>query len=121
MCLSRPPLATLLAAEGRMRVEAISHGQEALARLAQSMPDFLVLEACLPDVDGFEILRQLRADKRAMNLSVLVVTSKEVLASEEVCLTRHLVSLLSKKEASLEHLGQMIQHLLGSAGVPAAA
>jgi CheY-like chemotaxis protein len=36
----------------------------------------LVLDLLMPDVDGFEVLRRLRRDRRAAQLPVLVVTGR---------------------------------------------
>lgn len=42
-------------------VEWFSLGQPLLARLAQSRPDFLILDVGLPDISGFELCKQVRA------------------------------------------------------------
>jgi CheY-like chemotaxis protein len=74
----------------------------------------LALDLLMPDVDGFEVLRQLRADKRAMNLPVLVVTGKDLSPSEKGTLKCHLASLVSKQEASLDYFARIIEHVLGA-------
>jgi signal transduction histidine kinase/CheY-like chemotaxis protein len=103
-----------LAAAGEVRVVEAANGREALASLAHHMPDLLVLDLLMPDIDGFEVLRQLRADRRAMNLPVLVVTGKDLHASEKAALKHHLASLVSKQEASLDYFARIIGQVLGS-------
>lgn len=103
-----------LAAAGGIRVVEAANGREALGYLAQQMPDVLVLDLLMPDVDGFEVLRQLRADRRAMNLPVLVVTGKDLHAEEKAALKRHLASLVSKQEASLDYFARIVEHVLDS-------
>jgi CheY-like chemotaxis protein len=51
------------------------------------------------DMDGFGVLRRLRADKRAVNLAVLVVTSKDLLPAERAHIKRKMASPVSKKDA----------------------
>jgi len=103
-----------LAAAGDIQVVEAANGREALVYLAQHMPDVLVLDLLMPDIDGFEVLRQLRADRRAMNLPVLVLTGKDLHASEKAALKHHLASLVSKQEASLDYFARIIGHVLGS-------
>ena len=43
------------------RVKIANDGQSALKELARQMPDLVVLDLMLPEVDGLEITRQLRA------------------------------------------------------------
>jgi CheY-like chemotaxis protein len=103
-----------LAAAGDVQVVEAANGREALAYLGQHMPDLLVLDLLMPDIDGFEVLRQLRADRRAMNLPVLVVTGKDLQAHEKASLKRHLASLVSKQEASLDYFARIIGQVFDS-------
>jgi CheY-like chemotaxis protein len=101
-----------LMATGDIRVVGAASGREALAHLAQHMPNLLVLDLLMPDIDGFEVLRQLRADRRAMNLPVLVVTGKDLHAHEKASLKQNLASLVSKQEGSLDYFAWIIGHVL---------
>lgn len=66
----------LLESEGYRTREA-STGAEALQVLlgAAQPPDLLVLDAMLPEVHGFEVLRQLRSDARFADLPVVILTA----------------------------------------------
>jgi two-component system cell cycle sensor histidine kinase/response regulator CckA len=50
-------------------------GQSALARVAETPPDLLILDIRMPGIDGFEVVRRLRADPRTMHLPVLHVSA----------------------------------------------
>jgi signal transduction histidine kinase/DNA-binding response OmpR family regulator len=110
----RDQVRAYLSAAGDIRVVEAANGREALGYLAQQMPDVLVLDLLMPDVNGFEVLRQLRVDRRAMNLPVLVVTGKDLSPSEKGALKRHLASLVSKQEASLDYFARVVGHVLDS-------
>ena len=58
-------------------VIAATDGERALA-LAQSAspPDLIMLDIMMPGIDGFEVLRRLRADVRTAGLPVVLVTAK---------------------------------------------
>jgi PleD family two-component response regulator len=68
-------LESLLVSEGYRVVRAYT-GQQTLDRLAQTSPDLVVLDVQMPDFDGFEICRQLRADPRFdATLPVMITTA----------------------------------------------
>jgi PAS domain S-box-containing protein len=102
----------LLAAEADVQVAEATTGREVLSQVAQQVPDLLLLDLLIPEIDAFEVLHQLRADKRAMNLAVLVVTSKELLPDEKAYLKRKMASLVSKENASLDHFARIVGRLL---------
>jgi DNA-binding response OmpR family regulator len=68
-------LAEALQAAG-FEVEIIVTGDAALARLADVMPDVVVLDLHLPGVSGTDILRYIRAEARLDQTHVIVVTSE---------------------------------------------
>ncbi len=55
--------------------QIIQNGDQALARLADVVPEVVVLDMHLPQVSGVDILRQIRADARLNNTRVLVATA----------------------------------------------
>jgi DNA-binding response OmpR family regulator len=55
-------------------VECVATGGEALARVRSSELDLLILDLGLADMDGLDVLRQLRADGNA--LPVIIVTAR---------------------------------------------
>lgn len=53
-----------------------TNGQRVLDLIRKQDLDVLVLDVMLPDLDGYEILRQLRADPQFAKLPVLMLTAK---------------------------------------------
>ena len=51
-------------------------GTKALSRILNDAPDVLILDVMLPGLDGFEILRRIRADSEINQLPVLMLTAK---------------------------------------------
>ncbi|MFN0264750.1 response regulator transcription factor [Tepidamorphus sp. 3E244] len=51
-------------------------GRNALDAALANVPDVLILDVMLPSMDGYEILRQLRADARCKSLPVVMLTAK---------------------------------------------
>ena len=47
-----------------------------LDRIQEELPDLVLLDIMLPDIDGLEILRKLRSDDRTSKLPIIMVTAK---------------------------------------------
>jgi two-component system response regulator MprA len=61
-------------------VEVVEDGRLALRALLESWPDLLVLDIMLPEVDGFEVLRRVRAAEAAERRSpipILLLTARD--------------------------------------------
>src|SRR5438128_16481 len=63
-----------LAAEG-YEVMGVSDGGAALASVERAVPDLVVLDVGLPDLDGFAVCRRLR--DRGLALPVLMLTARD--------------------------------------------
>lgn len=67
---------TFLLERAGFEVVAVSDGQAALAAALAAPPDVLILDVMLPVLDGFEILRRLRADARGRHVPVIMLTAR---------------------------------------------
>ena len=67
-------VATCLRYEG-FQVEEATTGRAALAKAQDSPPDLIVLDVMLPDLDGIEVTRRLRAD--GIHTPILFLTAKD--------------------------------------------
>jgi len=71
-------LAALLRARG-YEVELARDGREALDRLVEDpLPDLVLLDYEMPQLDGEEVLRRLRRDERTAHLPVLLATAATI-------------------------------------------
>jgi DNA-binding response OmpR family regulator len=68
-------VAARLIAEGYEVVEA-ADGQEALNLTRSSQPDLLVLDKVMPKLDGFEVVRTLRADPATEAVPIVMLTGR---------------------------------------------
>jgi DNA-binding response OmpR family regulator/two-component sensor histidine kinase len=67
-------LARLLGPHWSVRTTA--NGEEALAAVAQRRPSLVVTDVMMPRVDGFELLRALRADPATCDIPVIMLTAR---------------------------------------------
>jgi DNA-binding response OmpR family regulator len=58
------------------RVVTATGGLEALEKARQQLPDLLLLDVRLPDIDGFEVGKRLQEDLRTSRLPVIFVTER---------------------------------------------
>jgi chemosensory pili system protein ChpA (sensor histidine kinase/response regulator) len=65
----------LLLREG-YRVVLAKDGLDALERLAEELPQIVLSDIEMPRMDGFDLVRNMRADKRLADLPVIMITSR---------------------------------------------
>jgi len=61
-------------------VDAVSNGAEALQHVASAPPDLILLDVMMPEIDGFEVCRQLRADDSTRAIPILMLTALDEVA-----------------------------------------
>ena len=54
----------------------LSTGRDALAAIRQDHPDLVLLDIMLPDVSGYQIVQELRADPGLRDVRVLMMTAR---------------------------------------------
>jgi adenylate cyclase len=69
-------LAAVLTGAG-YEVASAGSGAEAIETVARDAPDLVLLDIRMPDIDGYEVCRRLRADPAAQFLPIVMVTSAE--------------------------------------------
>jgi CheY-like chemotaxis protein len=79
-------------------------GSEALTVLRQDPCDCVVLDLRLPDMSGFEVLEELRADANLSDVPVVVFTGRELSAEEDARLHTMARSIVVKGVESPERL-----------------
>jgi len=51
-------------------------GKEGLEMVRKTLPDLVLLDLMMPDMDGWEVYQQMKADDSTRNIPVIVVTAK---------------------------------------------
>ncbi len=65
----------ILGREG-YHVEGVREGQVGLQAIKEELPDLILLDLMMPDMDGWEIFRQIKNDEATMNIPIIVITAK---------------------------------------------
>jgi two-component system, sensor histidine kinase and response regulator len=73
-------LAAILKSKG-YQISAATNGKQALEALARMQPDLILLDVMMPEMDGFETCRQLKASERWHHIPVIFLTANSWRAS----------------------------------------
>lgn len=111
------------------QITAATNGQQGLEKAFEEKPNLILLDIMMPDMDGYEVARRLRADSRTVNIPILMFTAKtqlddkvagfEVGADDYLTkpthpseLQSHVKALLARTTASTERAttAQLEQH-----------
>lgn len=68
--------------ESEYEVSAAYDGESALRSIAESPPDLVLLDIMMPGLDGYEVLRRLRADPKTHELPVMFLSALEDVANK---------------------------------------
>jgi len=103
----------LLEAHG-YSVSTATDGEQARASVAQSLPELVILDLVLPKMSGFELLAEWRSNPRTAELSVFVLTSKDLTKEEEKYVRAHAESLFRKQNSWREPLIKQLERVVTS-------
>jgi len=101
----------LLLREAGYAATALPGAREALDRLADLRPDLIVLDLSMPDMNGYQFLRRLRADDAWSEVRVIVATG---LTTEEMDPIEHDCDVLAKPFTDVALLSS-VRRLIGEA------
>lgn len=67
-------LTTMLEDEG-YHVEPATSGKEALAKIRMSAPSLVLLDVMMPDMNGFQVIEEIRKNPQLAKLPVILLTA----------------------------------------------
>ncbi|RME72257.1 MAG: response regulator [Chloroflexi bacterium] len=91
LCVDDEPgvieLMTLILRSLDVEVDGARSGKEALEKMRQQPPDLVLLDIMMPEMDGWEVYKHMRAEEPLKNIPVVIVTARnssfeEVIARE---------------------------------------
>lgn len=99
-----------------IEAEGFSCDSEFKAAVARRVPDAVLLDIMLPDTDGLEIMRRLRADSETATVPIMMLTAKDTELDKVVALDGGADDYLTKP-FSLMELTSRCRALLRRAGM----
>ena len=81
------------------------NGNEALEQIEHQVPDAMILDLMMPEVDGFEVLKRIRSQEKTEHLPVIILTAKYI-TKEELAFLKHnsIYQVIQKGDVNKEQL-----------------
>lgn len=70
-------LESILLTSRGYQVCSMQNGREALDSLQKESPDLVLLDVMLPEIDGFEVCRQIKENPLTCHIPVILLTAKK--------------------------------------------
>ena len=93
-------------------VERAYGGREGIAAARRQQPDLIVLDLMMPDVNGFDVVEELRRHAETARIPIMVLTAMQLTADERRKLNGHVTAVLAKTELELEHFRAEIRRAM---------
>ncbi len=92
------------------RVFRATNGADGAAIAKERMPDLIISDLTMPEMDGFNLLTELKRDERTCDIPVIIVSAKDITAEERMQLSEMSRALYQKGSLSpLSFVEQVVQ------------
>jgi signal transduction histidine kinase/CheY-like chemotaxis protein len=102
---------------GQYEVVEASEGVQGVRRAREDGPDVILLDLMMPDMSGWEVLKQLKEDPSTSRIPVFVITSKVLEEEEQAYLSSHATGVFKKDSLAEEQLLSAIKEAASTARV----
>lgn len=86
----------ILQSQGNFTIVEATNGREGLDMIQRELPDLIILDLMMPEMDGFTVLEALRSKSETAAIPVIVATAKELTPDEKSRLGGQIQSLMQK-------------------------
>ena len=108
--LTQRVLQRYLQRAGYQMIDALS-GHEALKRARRELPQLIILDVMMPDMDGWTVLKQLKATEATQSIPVILLSGNADLMTREESLRSGAAQLLVKP-ISADQLMAVVRRLI---------
>ncbi|MFK5952882.1 MAG: response regulator, partial [Desulfobacterium sp.] len=99
-------------------VDVARGGQEALDYMLKTIPDGIIMDLMMPEIDGFQVLEKMRGTQATANTPVLILTARDLTPEDLSNLSANNVQqLVQKGDIDPQGLLSKIQTMLGKSPV----
>jgi threonine synthase len=102
----------ILQSQGNFTILEAENGREGLNLIQRELPDLVVLDLMMPEMDGFAVIEALRANPETATIPVIVATAKELTPDEKNRLSGHIQALMQKGDFLNDEFLEEVKSLL---------
>jgi CheY-like chemotaxis protein len=96
-------------------------GQDAVEIATRELPDLIVLDLVMPEMDGFQVVEALNANPATAGIPVVVVTASDPSPEERKRLNGFVTSVINKAGFDSKRFLAEVRRVMGAASAPAGA
>jgi two-component system cell cycle response regulator DivK len=80
----------------KYRVATAADGREALAQAFELLPDVILMDLSLPEIDGWEATRRLKGDERTRHIPIIALTAHALKSAHDEALAAGCDAVVTK-------------------------
>ena len=103
---------TILSAETDFEVLTASSGFQAGIKVSNWIPDIILLDMLMPEMNGFEVCKQLKSDEKTKDIPIIAVTVLKDPKEVKKMFSAGITDYLSKPFKAQELIKKVKEHLL---------
>ncbi len=103
-------LINILESQGH-KVRVASDGSQALSEIEKEVPELILLDIIMPDMDGFEVCQHLKADDRTRQIPIIFLSALQDLSQKTKAFAAGGVDYITKPFQAEEVLSRIETHL----------
>ena len=86
----------ILQSQGNFTIYEATNGHDGLELIRRELPDLIILDLMMPEMDGFAVMDALKMDQETAHIPVIVATAKELTPDEKTRLGTQIQTLMQK-------------------------
>ncbi|EDN67161.1 Response regulator receiver protein [Beggiatoa sp. PS] len=99
-------------------VSTAENGRIGLEKIAKNIPDLILLDLMMPEMDGFEFTMRLRENEKWRAIPIIVLTAKDITHEDRLALNNYVQTVFQKGHYQKDKLLLEIKELLGNNSLP---
>jgi two-component system, OmpR family, alkaline phosphatase synthesis response regulator PhoP len=96
----------------KFEVKNASNGELGVEMALSEKPDLILLDIILPKKDGFEVIKELKANEQAKNIPIMLLSNLDSAADVEKALELGATTYLVKADYKLEEIVSKVKEVL---------
>lgn len=97
----------------RCEILRANNGRDAVAMVREFSPDLIVLDLMMPEMDGFEVVENLKGDPNTGMIPIVILTAKTLTPVDREQLNGHVLKILEKPRFNRDRFLGEVRRALG--------